>query len=349
MKIFDQLSFNPIQRKIFFSGLICLGAFFPCWFFLHKIILAFLFHLTGIALMTVAIYLRQREMPRVDPWYPVLIHSVIIVFFFPGFGFAMVFVLLSVLLAFGNGLRKGIYDDFEESLQEKQTKGVFANSWTGMLRRVRQDIGFEPIVDILRGTDIELKSMAIQKLAQKATPEAIHLLQAATQDESPEVRLYAASAMLKLETELNEKIRLATKRVSQEGTSKAYAALGDLYLRYAESGLVEASLAHHYLKRASEAYKESIDQETGDPDVVVAYVRCLLNLGQESKVKNFLDHVVKIWPDHKGLNLIRAKVYFNVGEMEKVSTIVGDLTKQKKLSIEELEVIDYWNGSVETA
>lgn len=322
------------------AGLFLAVATLAAWFGMKSFLFAASFHFSGAVLLGVAIWRRRREIPKEDPWQPLFTYGYILTVFFPGFG-ALFFVLQCGLFLKGKTLRTGLYEDYESYISRKQQDGGEVREVMNALRQIREEVSFEPLVDILTGTDVRMKQRAIKKLSQKISRESVKLLQEATRDASPEVRLYAAAALLEMEAGINAKIRRASEMTKQKGSPQAYAELADLYSTYVKTGLSEETLAQYYLGLSAEAYEKSLDLDTNQPQVVADYARVLLALRRFDKAKRVMDRFVHLWPENGELVFLREEIYFNLGLYKDV----GDLLKNAgRLAMEgrEKEIFDFW-------
>lgn len=117
--------------------------------------------------------------------------------------------------------------------------------------KVRKNIDFLPLVDILYGEDIALKRGAINKLAELATPEAIRILLAHRGDPSPEVRFFITSALVNTKKRFDEELEAAREAMKQNiDHIPTRLLLAKAYLRYARSGLPNEITQRDYLNEA---------------------------------------------------------------------------------------------------
>ncbi|HNV86970.1 MAG TPA: HEAT repeat domain-containing protein [Candidatus Omnitrophota bacterium] len=283
----------------------------PFWFQGRLLPLAAGIHLAGLTMIGFGIWARGTGIPKRDTWQPALIFGGLIAAFFPVAGSLLALIFWGWLWRVGSG-QEGLYEQYEAYLFRNERDGENITEMMNALRRIRGEIGFEPLADILIGSDVRMKQKAIKKLSQRTSRESVELLRQATQDPSPDVRLVAAGALLQVEHRVNEKIRQALEHAGQEGGAAAYAELGDLYRMYAETGLVDETLAKYYLTLGLDAYEKSLDLDTQQPRVVADYVRSLTRLEQYDRAKKIIDRFIPLWPQDQELISLKGEVYFSL-------------------------------------
>jgi len=283
----------------------------PFWLEARFLALAAALHLLGLLLLGAGIRKRAGEIPKKDTWQPALVYGYLIAAFFPAVGSLMAFLFWGWLWRIGSR-QEGLYEQYEAYLFRNEQSGENIAEMMNALRRIRIEIGFEPLADILIGSDVRMKQKAIKKLSQRTSRESVELLRQATQDPSPDVRLIAASALLQMEHRVNDKIRQALEHAGQEGSAASHAELGDLYRMYAETGLVDETLAKYYLSLGLSAYEKSLDLDTQQPRVVADYVRSLVRLEHYGRARKVIDRFISLWPLDQELVSLKGEVYFNL-------------------------------------
>lgn len=169
--------------------------------------------------------------------------------------FIPVLGILGSFLALGlsNALQKpkGLAEEFERKVYMRKADllAVRADDLKGFLA---EEMGVEPIRDILDGNDVDLKRGAVTLLRNLGTPEAVKMLRLCLTDEALEVRYSAHSALTVIEEGHTRAIAEAKDKV-EEGEAGSRTRLGLACLAYATSGLPEEALASHYLESAREA------------------------------------------------------------------------------------------------
>jgi len=341
-KIMRRKIFQSEQAALVFFGLALECAVFFAWFRWKTLGYTVLCHFAGSVFLGMALLRRRREIPKMDFWQPLFTYGYLLVVFFPGLG-AWVLLVLCFLMVRAQTFRKGLYEDYESYLSKKQQEFGEVHAARNTLRQIRDEISFEPLADIMTGADVRMKQRAIKKLSQRVSKESVTLLQEATRDPSPEIRLYAAAALLEMEAGLNARIRAASELTRQKGNPQAYAELGSLYWDYVETGLGEQILAQYYLGLAADAFEQSFDMDTNQPRVLAEYARVLLALRRFEKARRVMDRFVHLWPGDNELIFLRQEIYFNLGLYKEVENFF-EKVPGAPYSGREKEIFEFWTA-----
>lgn len=301
-------------------------------------------HIATAAFLWSAFLKRTRGKEKKEKADAVYCYAILIFTFFPVLGiFAGAFVIFFVK-GYGGKFRQGLYDAYEEYLDTGKVRIMGMEVFSSLMRKVRNEVSFESYVDAMRGTDTAIKGKVIDKLSRFSTKDSVKLLKQALLDDSPEVRFYAAGALLKIEGELNKKITYVSKKVKQRGTARDFAFLGDLYRAYVDIGLVEKDLENYYLSASSGAYRKSLDMDTNQPDVIKNYSLSLVSLGQYEKAKTLLDSAIRIWPRDNEILFLRSRVYYELGRLDEALAALNTMDIDK-VSEEKKEVLELWKSA----
>lgn len=302
------------------------------------------FHLVAVAFLCAGFLFARHIRNTSDKDRSIQVFSIMVIAFFPMIGIFGVFLLWFAVYVLGHRFHQGVYEEYEKYILERSADSYEAKFRGDITRRFREEVSFRPFADIMSGREIMTKAKVIKKLARSFSRESVLLLKTALKDESADVRLYAATALLKMEEDLNEKIQRVVNTVKREGTAQSYSDLGDLYRSYAGSGLLEPNLARYYLKLGGDAYRGSLDIDTGQPVLLGHYVKCLIELGEYDKAKVMMDRAVTLWPGHTDLNFLRNEIYFNLGRFEELNASFQKMEPQD-LDEKRKEVFELWKGN----
>ena len=263
---------------------------------------------------------------------------------------AVLFPFLGLLAAFlyYRSIRPKVFEEEEEekvwssdAVLNRMNAFLDEETLPHILRRVRSEISFQPIIDIMKGREMKAKARAIRLLSRTISKENVNLLREALKDPIPEVRLYAAGALLKIESDLNRQIQKAREQSEQRGSEKDFAVLAELYRNYAQIGITDEALAHYYLELAVVAYQHSLDLHTGQPEVTMGYADCLLALKQYDRARLLMDHAVQIWPQNKDIVFLRNGLYFDLGRCKEIGAFFSPIAGQKLNEIQQ-KACEFW-------
>jgi hypothetical protein len=121
---------------------------------------------------------------------------------------------------------------------------------------LEQEIGVEPIIDILREDDSAMKRGAIQLLQKLRTAESVMLLRKSLSDPDSEIRFYAHTALTRMEEYFSETISSITK--SSHGTTWKQVQTARLLMEYVQTGLPEGAMRRESLLRARELMESAL-------------------------------------------------------------------------------------------
>jgi hypothetical protein len=325
----------------------CLASEALAFYFLSQFGLGITFLLTHVlAVLFFVLYLYRRGQGQLwrDKNLPMVFFGLLLFTFFPGVGLLGMAILFGYLRFFRSLKGKGLFEEYEKYISDQKDGSSRVENALNVLRQFRFEVGFEPFVDILLGDKVTFKASVIRKLSEQITPGNIQLLQMALKDPNAEIRLYAAGAIMKIETRLNEQIRKATERIKVTGTFREYAELGDLYRFYAVLSRSGGVLSEYYIRQSAQAYQKSLDINTNQPQTISYYCRTLIELGDLEKARNLIDRAARIWPENSDIVFLCSEVYFQQGDFEQM---VKRFSKMSLLGLDEAKkrVVDFWFSS----
>jgi len=254
-------------------------------------------------------------------------------------GFAVLFIASRSLQKM---LARDTYRKYKSHIRRKGSIINLKKTPAQELRNIKNEIGFESFIDIIQGRDAWKKKHVVDKLCQNITKNNVKLLKEAISDKSPEVRFYAADALIKIEDYFTENIGNSKDIIETKGHAKDYEDLGKLYYQYASIGLLEIKDAKFYYGLSRDALQNSLDYMTGQPDVILQYIDCMVNLELYSDAERILTGISKIWPDNIEITFAQASIYFYSGHIEKALPIIKSLALEKDLPKEQKEAVAFW-------
>lgn len=297
----------------------------------------------ALAVLFFGLYLFQRGQDNLwrDKHLPLAMFGFLLFTFFPGVGF-LGFLLLLGYVEYGRSpLGRSIFEEYEDYISENPEESLRIETALNVIRQFRFEVGFEPFVDILLGDKVSFKATVIRKLSENVNSANLRLLQIALRDAHPEIRLYAAGALMKIEARLNEQIQKAGIRVKENGTFKEYSELGDLYRLYATVNRSGDILWKYYLQQSAEAYQRSIDINANQPLVITYYCQALLELGEFERAQKTIENAFKIWPENPYIVYLCNEVYFQLGDFRDIPWRFSEMAPME-MDEKKLAVLDFW-------
>ncbi|HKK32910.1 MAG TPA: HEAT repeat domain-containing protein [Desulfomicrobiaceae bacterium] len=151
---------------------------------------------------------------------------------------------------------------------------------------IEQELGVEPIVDILRGTDSALKRGAIKVLGSLQSGEAVTLLRRCLKDPDPEIRFYAHTALTDMEENFSRKLTAVEKSRDNEDSRQIQRAR--ILLEYAATGLPGENMRLEILNQARTLLHKAVPQSREPAPLYLELARISLELGDRDSARSFL-------------------------------------------------------------
>jgi len=201
----------------------------------------------------------------------------------------------------------------------------------------------EPAVDILKSEDARMKRKSIERLASERTPVSIRLLKEATRDTDGSVRLFASTALIQIEQELNEQVQTLREESEKEGSGTAVLAdLALAYYQFCYLGLLDEVSSRYYAELAAAACRKSLEPDPEQYDVWVLLGRILLENRDLAGAQSCFSKAVSIEPEKPKAYGWWAETLFLLGrraELIRCCRRLAELgTEQDRLK----EAISWW-------
>jgi hypothetical protein len=185
------------------------------------------------------------------------------------------------------------------------------------------ELTIEPLLDILSGSDEDLKRGAVNMLGRMGTPAAVRLLKRCITDKSTDVRFYAHSTLTKLNEKHVARIKEIKALADAEGADEAgyLLQLGKAYTAYADSGLLEGETRSHYLLLARTAYDEAFQKDPSDPDLLLRTGRVHMETGDVRGAAACFEQGLKDDRSAAESFLGLCRIFYDRGDMKTVARL----------------------------
>ncbi|TVM19246.1 hypothetical protein DPQ33_02485 [Oceanidesulfovibrio indonesiensis] len=214
--------------------------------------------------------------------------AAVLAFFLPGLGApgALGAALGQVVMR-----PRGLACDFEQRplLAEEEQRPAAPDS---LFRFLLDELSTEPIADIVCCQDSQLKRGAIKLLRERGGPEAVQLIQRFMHDTDAEVRLYAHTALVRMQEQMSDRID-AAERKAETGDIEALLSLAQHYRAYAESGLPDDILAGYYMNQACSALQRAHKKAPDDTGLLLRLGEALLDAGRYAEARESLERATR--------------------------------------------------------
>jgi tetratricopeptide (TPR) repeat protein len=231
---------------------------------------------------------------------------------------------------------KGTVSDYQVMTAYRLAKSTLPEFTEGVSEFIEEEINIDPMLDILRGEDINFKRGVIKYLEQIGTPAAVRVLKLSLNDTSPEIQYYTHAALETLESGWMKRIEDARKAVTEEkdGRKKVplYDKLGYTYWRYANSGLAADATRFHYYEQARKAFELGLAQEPHNRYLVVSMGKILLEEGNFASAEEHFIRAFELEGGRADALLGLCQVYFESGNQEALAKIADRMREEDGLT-----------------
>jgi len=218
---------------------------------------------------------------------------------------------------------------------------------------IHDELNVDPIIDILNGSDDNLKRGAVEFLVQLSTPEAVKLIKKCLTDNNTEIRFYAHSNLTKLDEKFNRRIReLLSNNLNSESNKikrKNFFKLGNAYREYAKSGLLDKETSFHYSSLANEAYTKYLKKNPNDISTIIILGRLNDELKKYDEAVKFYATAINAGSKSAEPFLGLCKVYYDHKNMGAFIKIIKKMNQMKQLEFaneQEKTVVQFWTKSL---
>jgi len=247
---------------------------------------------------------------------------------------------------------KGIVEDHMEltdySIEEIQSPGTGESTQIFL----QDELSVEPIMDILAGSDEDLKRGAVDLLGRIATPEAVVLLKECLTNPSSDCRFYSHTTLARLDETHSRRIREAQGLPSsgEEGEAEDLKHLGNVYRGYAESGLIEDETRDHFLKLARDAFSESLAKNPQDQEIAAILGELSVAVGEYGEAERYFREALKGTANPVEPLLGLCRIYYEKRDFKSLAKIVGRIQQGKIIKTGDLQkdtLFQFWAHPLE--
>lgn len=202
----------------------------------------------------------------------------------------------------------------------------------------------QPLVDMLRGQNTELRRVVVKALGDQGDRESVQLLRGLLTDPNPDVRSDAAVTLMRLESEYTESINAAVARVEQRPFDIGrQLTLARLCFRYATNGILDPASAHLYLARVRTILETLAKQLPYRTDILVDLARTLHLLGEPEAALRALDEALSQRPGHADAYLLAVEIAFGERLWERLRALAH---QPIGVPAETRELLEWWGEAL---
>lgn len=208
--------------------------------------------------------------------------------------------------------------------------------------KLLDELEIEPVVEVLRENDPELKRAAIEAITRQGGPQAVRLLIGLLHDPSPESRFFASIGLSRLEDEISRAILAMQRTVAEQPTAAAHEQLGQLYLDYAVSGFLEGVTRDYYLNLARQSFEAALAGGAAPDRLWQRLARVHLLLGNIAEAAALLDELAARGAQEVALHLLRMEVIYQFGDLRELTIYAQRARGRLGSNAEGHELVEWW-------
>lgn len=195
---------------------------------------------------------------------------------------------------------------------------------------IKEETDIEPILDILKGNDPALKRGAINLLKQIGSKETIHLIKECISDPNDEVRFYASTALKRLNDFYIQQISIAKKNTEVENPSASkFGDLGNIYKKYAESGLCDQGVRDYQFDFAKKAFIETLHIEPEDIETMAILGYVSMEMKEYEEAERYFKKALDIKPGLDDALLGLCRLYYEKWDLKALVESLRDISNMK--------------------
>ena len=241
---------------------------------------------------------------------------------------------------------RGLVEDFQAETEHRVIAPQRIDVQKDLKDYLDEELSVQPVMDILAGTDDNLKRGAIDTLRQIGTPEAIVILKKCLTDTSPEVRYNAHTALTRLDETYIKAIKAATAPLETGRPTPAHHLdYARCCVRYGQSGLLDEDSRHHYLQMARDAFMAAQDKGAWDKALALDLGRLEILLGAWDDAAVHFQSIL----DREALNVNAliglAEIHYNRGDAKGLKTIARQMNAALPMEVDSVNegiLLHFW-------
>jgi len=213
--------------------------------------------------------------------------------------------------------------------------------------KLHDSFQIEPFLDIIEGSDIDLKINAIGKLSAIPAKSSIALLKLALNDSSYEVKYFASNSLSLLERQLIGKIEVLGQNIERFPENPInFTQRGLAYLNMYYLGIIDSGVAEIFLERALNDFLFSLQLEPGQNYLYVKILEIHTYRKEYDQVLELDDLLREMsLPDEEKVKVrfYMAEALYRTGQWEKLKECLRSLQDSEYRAPLMIEPIEFWS------
>ncbi len=295
-------------------------------------------HIAG-SLCAAMVYLQLKTVSRYVFFYFSLIFGLMI----PVMG--IIFTATAFLFRTLCDSQRQNEQDWDVALEENEVVDTTLNEPLDEEEFVMENLDLESFVDILNGTDLNMKRSVIEKLADDDKKDNIILLQKALKDQDPEIRFYASASLKKIEENFQKYLMAIQKELQLKPKAKEqHLLLAKEYFRFARSGMLDQTSTSFYYEQSQKAVEQVLSIDPDNEDGLLTAGKIYLQLEQYDTALKYLNNAYDKNPSNWQTLIWRCEVYFRLNEYEAIQNDCARIATLKTPWDTVQDITQYWTA-----
>ncbi len=227
-------------------------------------------------------------------------------------GITISFLLVKFILK-----KKGHFTTADDPLENIEEESLLSEDITDTNTLLKEETNIEPILDIINGDDPALKRGAINLLREIGSKEAIQFLKKCISDPNEEIRFYTSSALKRLNDSYIQHLKKVSEKTEGEKPSAFdFQKLGEVYKKYAESGLCDQSARDYYLGLAKKTFIETLSLDPENIEITTSLGYVCMEMKEYEEAEKYFKKATGIKPDHGDALLWLCQLYYETWDLK---------------------------------
>ncbi len=207
----------------------------------------------------------------------------------------------------------------------------------------------QPLVDILKSNNLEMRREAVADLSKQETPESNELLRQLLSDPMPEIRSDASIALTRIEEEMAINLNEAIERWSAEpGRQELLIELIDQYHTYAVSNVLDEPSQQIYFAKARELIQPLLEESAAEHEFASLWLMAAQinrRLGDETTALQQARMALLLQPDLEQALLQAVELAFSLQAWDILSVLLRSIPASlRKSLLEKQPAISWWES-----
>jgi hypothetical protein len=240
-------------------------------------------------------------------------------------------------------------EHYSKFISNKQIQISHDFESSGIGKSSEDEFRIEPFLDIIEGTDLDLKINAIGKLASFRTIQSITLLKLALNDEHYEVRYFASNSLSLVEKAIVGEIEVYNRSISRStGDFQNYSLRGLSYLSMYYLGVIDVEIGGVFLEKALYDFLYSLQLNDKQDHLYVKILEVYKHLKDFDRILDLSSSILSreiSEEDRVKILFYEAEAYFNQMNFDLLKkNCLAIKTSNHKIHLMN-ETVDMWSRS----